>query len=173
MTNEQIETRPDPWHQRVLMEAHGYLGMIGMLFAWVILLGPVGMLGWQSLEWLRNGYWDRWPIERALVKIGIAEPQTTWGGVQQIIHFLFGMPTWFALGFLALAGVMLTGWLILQIDKHHTADARVHYEMNGQKQVRLCRSVIKGSETDAIRFMWRVFPDGGFKVIRIEWLPRT
>ena len=75
------------------------------------------MLGWQCLTWLRFGFWDAWPIARSLTGLGIYEPQTTWGGVQRINHFLFEMPTAIGLMLLGLAGIFAFGGLLVLVEK--------------------------------------------------------
>lgn len=103
--------------QRLIGDLEVWLGLIGLGFAWLVALGPLVMLGWQTLTWLRYGFWDSWPISRTLALGGIFEPYLSWVGVQTIVHFLFEMPTAFALMLLGLAGLMVVGGLLSLIEK--------------------------------------------------------
>lgn len=173
MTNESSAFREDSLWQRLVNDTRGIFGVIGMFFAAMIALGPLAMLGWQCLTWLQNGYWDQWPISRTLAGMDIYVPETTWGGVQKIIHFLFQMPTSVVLMFVGLAGMMFFGWLILLIERYQTADVRVSYSRDGQCHFKLYPSVIKNSEEQVFRLLYRDIPDGLWRVTKIEWLPRA
>ncbi|MFN3558954.1 MAG: hypothetical protein ACK4UQ_06670 [Brevundimonas sp.] len=173
MTDESNTFREDSSWQRLVNDTRGMFGMIGTFFAVMIALGPLGMLGWQCLTWLQNGYWDKWPISRALAGINIDEPAVSWGGVQKIIHFLFQMPTSVGLMFIGLAGMMFFGWLILLIEKYHTADVRVSYSRDGQSHFKLYRDVVKDSEEQVVLRLYRDIPDGLWRITKIEWMPRA
>lgn len=172
MTDEPNTFREDSVWQRLVNDSRGMLGMMGTLFAAIIPLGPLAMLAYQCLAWLQNGYWDGWPISRALARLGIYEPAVSWGGVQKIIHFLFQMPTSVGLLFVGISGMMLFGSLILLIERYQTADVRVSYSRDGQSHFKLYRSVIMNSEEQVIRLMYRDIPDGLWRVTKIEWLAR-
>lgn len=173
MSDEDNTFRQDSLWQRLVNDTRGMFGMIGMLFAWMIALGPLGMLAWQCLTWLQNGYWDKWPISRALAGMDIYEPAVSWSGVQKIIHFLFQMPTSVGLMFVGLAGMMFFGWLILLIEKYQTADVRVSFTRDGQSHFKSYRDVVKDSEEQVIRLLYRDIPDGLWRVTKIEWMPRS
>lgn len=173
MTDESNTFREDSLWQRLIHDSQGLLGMVGMGFAWLIALGPLGMLGWQCLTWLQNGYWDRWPISRTLAGFDIYEPEATWGGVQKITHFLFELPTALGLMFLGLAGMMAFGGLLVLIEKYATADVKVSYTRDGRSQSRHYRSVIRNSEEQVVRLLYRDIPDGLWRITQIEWLPRA
>ena len=173
MTIRPEDIRRDTLLQKLIRDCQALTGVIGLIFGWMVLLGPVLMIGWQCLTWLQNGYWDAWPLSRSLASVGIYEPLTTWGGVQKIVHFLFELPTAFGLSVLGLAGIMAFGGIAAVIETHLSSDVRVTIEREGHTQFRVLRSIIRKSEEQVVERLYREMPDGLWRIEKIEWMPRT
>ena len=173
MSEPPLVLRQQSWLQRAVSSTREILSSAMLLAGTVAFFGPIILLGWQVLTWLRHGYWDRWPIERTLSKVGIFEPQTGWAGVRKIISYLFGMPT---LLLILVGGIIVGGLLasiITWIDENHLADARVTYEVEGETRQQSVTAILRGKDSDAIVAIGRLHPGVDFKVSKIEWFPKV
>jgi hypothetical protein len=65
-------------------------------------LGGIGLGLYQCLQWLRDGRWTTYTVKGALGP----PPQSTWGGVAQIIDWIWAQPL---LGALIATGFILIG----------------------------------------------------------------
>jgi hypothetical protein len=55
-------------------------------------LGAVAILGLQGLVWLRDGFWEEWPLSRAWLHVFNSIPSTDWVGAQMILSMVFDFP---------------------------------------------------------------------------------
>lgn len=70
----------------------------------------VGIPGWQTLNWLQTGVWERVPLMLLWRQTGLSPYLTSWVGLQQIIFEALDMPLAFAL---SAVGAMIAGVLVL------------------------------------------------------------
>lgn len=87
------------------------VGVAGLIWTGA-LLSPVAIVGWQTLNWLRSGVWEPWPLLRAMDYLDVRIPYTEWRGAQQIIVWIVELPLAIflpcaAVGFLWLGAVAL------------------------------------------------------------------
>ena len=115
MSKEPKPARILPPRLGETVRAYAFLAAGGFLF--ICFGGPFALLAYQAFIWLRDGYWDRWPISRSLEKIGLFEPYIEWVGAQKIVTFIFPMPTAFALPMLGVAFLWTGGMIFNSIEK--------------------------------------------------------
>ena len=72
----------------------------------LMFLFPLGLWGYQGLQWLKDGVWTPIPTWLALGWMGFREPSSTWAGVQKIIAYVLDMP-FAAVAFMVAIGIML------------------------------------------------------------------
>ena len=77
--------------------------------ACAVFLSPLVILGWQSLNWLRFGVWEPWPVWRAIQHFGWRFPETEWAGVQRILWWLLDLPLALAIPLTGVALLWLAG----------------------------------------------------------------
>jgi hypothetical protein len=65
-----------------------------------------GIISWQALQWLRNGYWISITVQDAFDWLGVSAPVFQWVGVERIVQFLLASPSSIAIivVFLVVAG---------------------------------------------------------------------
>lgn len=67
--------------------AEGF-GLIGGFIA----MSSIGVIGYQCLLWLIDGYWTPVRLRLAWHWFGGADPDFQWGGVQKIAWWILGWP---------------------------------------------------------------------------------
>jgi hypothetical protein len=79
------------------------LSVVGAL----VTAGGLAVVAWQTVEWLRSGYWPGVPALEAWNWTGLPIPQLYWLGVEPMIEWILRQP---------LSLVMLVcGWMLLWI----------------------------------------------------------
>jgi hypothetical protein len=94
--------------RRAVKGAAGVVALfIALLPGSALLLTCLGIIGWQCLSWLRAGHWTPLAIRDGWHWLGIAEPATSWLGVNEIIDMALNGPLSF--------GVFVAGLSLLAV----------------------------------------------------------
>lgn len=81
--------------------------LVALLF--IAFAGPFLILGWQTLTWLKDGYWPSLPVSRVLEMLDWPYPMVSWLGVQRIIDWFCALPSAVALPILGSASLVVSG----------------------------------------------------------------
>jgi hypothetical protein len=78
---------------RAAKKAAGALALfLAILPGAALVLACPGTIAWQCLSWLRTGHWTPLIIRDGWHWLGIAEPETSWLGVNKIIDMALNGP---------------------------------------------------------------------------------
>jgi hypothetical protein len=79
--------------RRAAKQAAGVLALfLALLPGSALVLACPGIIAWQCLSWLRAGHWTPLAIRDGWHWLGIAEPATSWLGVNKIIDMALNGP---------------------------------------------------------------------------------
>ena len=76
------------------------------IIAW-LLLGALGILAYQGILWLHDGYWTAFSLSDVLTLVGLQMPVFEWRGLGKIVYWL--LDQW--VGWCLVAFAVPLGWV--------------------------------------------------------------